>query len=215
MKKTTLITLLFTILFTTIAFSQKEEKAIERSVKIYVAFQYLPLGNLPIRNFDLPPISYNSTGIAFFRENENKERFIEIGSSYYYQAKRDLVTRLTSIGLGTPRIAITFPANSRAFNLGLRFERGRWVKRLCKGKWKFGFGGAVRGLVHLSDFVPIDTSSVFSEERIQSYLVLGFVPRIRYDLNSKFYVALSFPFEVVGFEVGGEALIRLGVGYNF
>jgi len=96
----------------------------------------------------------------------------------------------------------------------------------------------LRALAHFSEFTSFD-SEIYSRERTEYYLVLGFVPRVRFDLNSKVYFALHFPFDFFGvgvdfvntynplfpesrqkqgggnFVLGGEALIRFGVGYKF
>lgn len=92
--------------------------------------------------------------------------------------------------------------------------------------------------MHLSELMSSDTE-FFYRERVQYYLALGVVPRIRYDISSKIYFALQFPLELFGFgvefgeirnpnlsknqqrqdggsfDLGGEALIRLGIGYTF
>jgi hypothetical protein len=243
MKKTFPSILFLICLFTISSFAQEEEKEIERSLKIYASFQYLPSGSSPNYYFDLPSFSYNSTALGFYREYKSKNRFVEFSLSF--SKRSDEGNRMKSIiDTGTisnpPLMFIknTYFGKSNELNIGLRFERGRWIDRISSIKVKVGFSTSLRAFAHFSAIETAD-SAIFPSNREQYYLTLGFVPRIRYEVNSKVYLALQFPFEFFGlgmeittienpgltksqqqqgigsFSIGGEALIRFGVGYNF
>lgn len=243
MRKTFLSFLFLTFLFSTISQAQDEEKEMERSLKIYSSFQYLPLGNLPIYSFNLPAFSYNSTALGFYRGNKTKNRFIEFSLSFSKRSDEGKVTQTTidTSSINNPPLIVlrnSYHGKSNELNVGLRFERGRWLERISTEKFKIGIGSSVRAFMHISDLKSTDPG-YYPREREQYYLVFGVVPRIRYEVNSKFYFTLQFPFELFGFgvdfwtiknpaltetqqknggadfNIGGETLIRLGAGYKF
>jgi hypothetical protein len=230
-------------LFTISSFAQEEEKEIEHSLKIYASFQYLPAGSFPQYYFDLPDFSYNSTALGFYRENKSKNRFVEFSLSFSKRSDEGNVFQRTidTSTLFNPPVMFftnTYFGKSNELNIGLRFERRRWIEKISSEKIKIGFSSSLRAFAHFSDIETAE-SEVFPSNREQYYLTLGFVPRIRYDLNSKFYFSLNFPFDILGFgieketienpvltinqqeqggfnfDIGGEALIRFGVGYKF
>ncbi|MFK7773373.1 MAG: hypothetical protein AB8F94_14590 [Saprospiraceae bacterium] len=236
MKKTLFSILILISLLTISSFAQKEEQEIEQSLKIYAAFQYFPSGNIPYSYFDLPNFSYSSTSLAFFRENKSNQKFFEISLSYLKKTEFGLFTETIS----GPMISITTTTSAKADDLkiGLRVERGRWIKKFSSEKIKIGFAPSVRLLANFSKLTPTG-GGVYSRDRKQYFLTLSFVPRIQYELNSKFYLSLNFPFDILAFGIdletiknpvltssqqeqggfdfnlGGEALIRFGVGYKF
>lgn len=243
MKKTFPSLLFLICLFTISSFAQKEENEMEQSLKIYTSFQYLPSGNLPQYYFELPNFSYNSTALGFYRENKSKNRFIEYSLSF--SKRSDEGNRMTSTvdtsTISNPPLMFitnTYFGKSNELNIGLRYEKGRWIEKFSTEKIKIGFSTSLQAFAHFSDIETVE-SGFFPSNREQYYFTLGFVPRIRYDLNSKFYFSLNFPFDILGFgidletienpaltsnqqeqggfnfDIGGEALIRFGIGYKF
>lgn len=236
MKKTFLSILFLVSLFSSATFAQNEAKEIEWSLKIYSSFEYFSTGEVPYHYFELPKFSYNSASLAFFRENKSKQKFIEISFSYFKKTEFGLFSETIT----TPMVSImtTISAITDDLKIGLRVEQGRWMEKLSTEKIKIGFGTSIRLLVNSSKLIPRG-SGIDSRDRKQYFLILSFVPGIRYDLNSKFYFSLNFPFDILrfgldletidnpvltskqqeqggfDFNIGGEALIRLGVGYNF
>lgn len=243
MKKTFLSILFLIFLFPLNSFAQEEENEIEHSLSIYASFQYLPTGNLPNYYFDLPNFSYNSTALGIYRENKSKNRFIEFSLSFSKRSDEGNVfqSMIDTSTLSNPPVMFftnTYFGKSNELNIGLRFERGRWIERISNEKIKIGFSSSFRAFVHSSDLTSSDPG-LYARERDQYYLAFGLVPRIRYNVTSKFYLSLHFPFEMVGlgvefgetrnpnlsenqqkesggsFDIGGEALIRFGMGYKF
>lgn len=226
MKKTFPFILFLISFFAISSFAQKKEKEIEQSLKIYAAFQYFPTGNIPHHYFELPNFSYNSTSLAFFRENKSNRKFVEITLSYFKKSETGLFTD-----------PITTSAKTENTKVGLRVERGVWLERFSSKKIKIGLGPSLRLMTNFSKLTPTG-GIVFARERKQYFLALSFVPRIQYNINSKFYLSLNFPFDILtvgvdletiknpnltssqqeqggfDFNIGGEALIRFGVGYN-
>ena len=243
MKKIFLSIFFLTFLFNSISYAQDEGKEYEHSIKFYSSFQYLPSGGMPNYYLDPSSFSFNSPSIGFYRENKSEDKFIEVSLSFSKRSTKGSITQTivdTSTISNPPLMFITnvYSGSSNDLNIGLRFEKGRWIEKLSTSKLKIGFSTAVRAFAHFSNFESFDVG-YYSRDREQYFLVLGFVPRIKYNLTSKFYLALQFPFELFGFGVdfeyignpvlttsqqrqggfnfnlGGEALIRLGVGYNF
>ena len=198
---------------------------------------------MPQYYFDLPSFSYNSTAIGFYRENKSKNRFIEFSLSFSKRAAEGnrMTSRVDTSTISNPPIMFiteTYFGKSNELNIGLRFERGRWIEKISTEKIKVGISMSLRAFAHFSDLIPID-SNVYSSNREQYYITLGLVPRVRYEVNSKVYLALQFPVEFLGlgldfttienpiltknqqtqgignFEIGGEALVRIGIGYKF
>lgn len=242
MKNSSLIILFLISLFSTVSMGQQEETNTSKSIKIYSSFQYLPSGQLPTYFIDPPNFFYNSTAVGFYKGDEMAGKYVEFSLSFSKRKSEGTIIRSTvdpSSISNPPLMFITSGsfAASNDLNVGLRFEMGKWIKRLSNGKVKIGVGGSARLFGHFSDLNPTETN-FYTEERQQYFLTLGVVPRIRYDLNSKINLAIQFPFEILGvgvdqwkidnpaltesqrtqegfdFNIGGEALIRLGIGIN-
>lgn len=242
MKNSNLIILFLISLFSTVSMGQEEEENTSKSLKIYSSFQYLPSNQLPTYFIDPPNFFYNSTAIGYYKGNEMTGKYMEFGLSFGKRKSEGTILRRTvdTNTINNPPIMFITSgsfATSNDLNVGIRFEMGKWIKSLSKGKVKVGVGGLVHLFGHFSDLNPTETN-FFTEERQQYYLTLGVVPRIRYDLNSKVNLAIQFPFEMIGvglnlleidnpaladnqrtqggfdYNIGGEALIRLGIGIN-
>lgn len=144
MKNTFLSILFLTFLFSSISHAQDAGKEVERSIKIYSSFQYLPSGNLPQYYFDLPGFSYNSTAIGFYRENKIKNRFTEFSLSFSKRSDEGVLTQrsLDTSTISNPPVMFftnNYFAKSEELDIGLRFERGRWIERFSSKKIKIGF----------------------------------------------------------------------------
>jgi len=242
MKKRFLPLLIFIFLFNNISQAQEEEKEIEQSLKIYSSFQYLPARNIPLNFFEIPNFSYHSTSLGLLREKKSEGKFIEFSFSFSTRSSEgDIIkSTLDTSTISNPPIMYfesTSFAKSNDLRVGLRFDKGRWIERFSTEKLKIGFSTSIRAFAYLTDLKATE-SSFYNQKRQQYYLTIGFNPRIRYDFNSKFHLALNFPFDILGagldalktenpaltesqqkqgsfsFAIGGEALIRLGVGYN-
>lgn len=243
MKQKILSILLLIFFFGLVTHAQDEGREYEQSIKFYSSFQYLFSGNMPNYYLDPSSFSFNSASIGCYREKKSESKFIEVSLSFFKRSTKGSIIQTTvdTSTISNPPLMFTtniYSGISDDLNIGLRFEKGRWIDRLSTSNLKIGFSTAVRTFVHFSNFDSFD-AGFYSRDREQYFLVLGFVPRIKYNLTSKFYLALQFPFELVGigldfeeignpvlsasqqrqggfnFNIGGEALIRLGVGYNF
>ncbi len=187
--------------------------------------------------------SFNSPAIAYYREDKTKSKFFEVSLSFSTRSTKGSIieTTVDTSTINNPPLMFTtnvIAGSSDDLNIGLRFEKGRWIERLSTEKLKIGFSSAVRLFGHFSKFESFD-DKFYSRDREQYFLVLGFVPRLKFNLTSKVHLILHFPFELLGFgfdfeeiqnpilttsqrrqagfnfNIGGEALIRFGVGYTF
>lgn len=243
MKKTFLSIFLLTFLFNSIVQAQGEKKDIEQAIKFYASFQYLPSSDMPNYYLDPSSFSFNSPAIAYYREDKAKSKFFEVSLSFSTRSTKGSIIE-TTVDTSTinnpPLMFITnvIAGSSDDLNIGLRFEKGRWIERLSTKKIKIGFSTSVRAFGHFSKFESFD-ANFYSRDRDQYFLVLGFVPRVKFNLTSKVHLVVHFPFELLGFgldfeeiqnpilttsqqrqggfnfNLGGEALIRFGVGYTF
>lgn len=244
MKKQYIYTLAI-ILLGCLKINAQEVETKNKALKLYSNFHILNTPEasrfiLP----DPSGFHFHNVSIAFSKNRKKPNRYYEVEFSLLTRKKEGdkLLTESTIDTIVTPpRIIFTeknVPISTEDLVFRLRFELGRWVKMFKDEKLKLGWSPSIEANVHSSKENPKSVDS-FASTGFNASLKLAVVPRVQYDLTSKLFLDLNFPIQLISFGVDymtienpilterqktqggfdfdltGEILLRLGVGYRF
>ena len=244
MKKQYYYTLVL-ILLGCLKMNAQEIESKNKALKIYTNFHIL---NTPeASRFQLPDPSgfhFHNISVAFFKNRKKPNRFFEGEFSFLYREKEgDKSITETSFDtiVTPPRLIVTqkeVPIETEDLVFRLRFELGRWVKKMNEEKLKLGWSPSVEAFIHSSKETNKSEES-FPATGFNASLKLAVVPRVQYDLTSKLFLDLNIPIQFMSFgldyntienpiltdqqkkqggfdfDLTGEVLLRLGLGYRF
>jgi len=244
MKKQYIYTLVL-LLLGCLKTNAQEVEAKNKAFKIYSNFHILGTEEASrFQLTDSSSFHFLNLSIAFSKNRKKPNRFMEGEISFLYSNKDgDRLLRETSFDtiVTPPRLIISerlVPISSEDIVFRLRFELGRWVKTFKEEKLKLGWSSSYEAHIHTSEITP-RSSDTFLTSEFQAYLILALIPRIQYDLTSNLFLDLNFPIEIMSlgvdfttidnpiltdrqkkqggfnYDIGGEILLRFGLGYRF
>ena len=219
----------------------QEDAPRENSILLYSNFNFLTFVDVqdPFLENENLGFGFRNFSVAFFKSKENVKRsYWEADFSFATQTREGDIQNFNFDPLSSIVMTTVEPVETKSNYYGLRFEFGRWFKVVRDEKLKFGWAYSFRSFVFTDKLTP-KSSIGFEQEKFKSVVTFCLVPRMRYELNNRFYLDLNYSLDLFyggvdfqtindpiltarqqrqgGFDLGllGAGILRLGAGCKF